>query len=182
MALFWSATNFDIALLKGTASPVKRSLDNVLWFWVGGGNYLLKNQQSWEMIQRMESGLTPVSSSWSSASIPVFPAPITTYLKLSLITPLSAQISASNFHDLTQITQRRVCFNPKRTEKPKAHGFSVRFGLKHTLREVVVVLIANITLQRGVIWDLAQSARKIFQSAQKNWNHTRRRVMFALKR
>ena len=52
------------------------------------------------------------------------------------ITPLSAEISASNFHDLTQITQRRVCFNPKRTEKPKAHGFSVRFGLKHTLREV----------------------------------------------
>ena len=67
------------------------------------------------------------------------------------LTPLSAQISASNFHDLTQITQRRVCFNPKRTEKPKAHGFSVRFGLKHTLREVVVVLIANITLRRGVI-------------------------------
>ena len=28
-----------------------------------GGNHLLKNQQSWEMIQRMESGLTPVSSS-----------------------------------------------------------------------------------------------------------------------
>ena len=71
--------------------------------------------------------------------------------KITLITPLPAQISASNFHDLTQITQRRVCFNPKRTEKPKAHGFSVRFGLKHTLREVVVVLIANITLRRGVI-------------------------------
>ena len=67
------------------------------------------------------------------------------------LTPLPAQISASNFHDLTQITQCRVCFNPKRTEKPKAHGFYVRFGLKHTLREVVVVLIANITLQRGVI-------------------------------
>ena len=64
------------------------------------------------------------------------------------VTPLSAQISASNFHDLTQITGGD---NPKRTEKPKAHGFSVRFGLKHTLREVVVVLIANITLRRGVI-------------------------------
>ena len=38
------------------------------------------------------------------------------------LTPLSAQISASNFHDLTQITQRRVCFNPKRTVKPKARG------------------------------------------------------------
>ena len=49
------------------------------------------------------------------------------------ITPLPAQISASNFHDLTQITQRRVCFDPKRTEKPKVHGFSVRFGLKHIL-------------------------------------------------
>ena len=47
-----------------------------------------------------------------------------------LITPLPAPISASNFHDLTQITQRRVCFNPNRIEKPKAHGFSVRFGLK----------------------------------------------------
>jgi len=33
------------------------------------------------------------------------------------LTALPAQISASNFHDLTQITQRRV-----------------RFGLKHTLR------------------------------------------------
>ena len=65
-----------------------------------------------------------------------------------LITPLSAQISASNFYDLTQMTHLS---NPKRTEKPKAHGFSVRFGLKHTLREVVVVLIANITLRRGVI-------------------------------
>ena len=73
------------------------------------------------------------------------------YCILYVITPLSAQISASNFHDLTQITQCRVCFNPKRTEKPKAHGFSVRFGLKHTLREVVVVLITNITLRRGVI-------------------------------
>ena len=31
----------------------------------------------------------------------------------------------------------------------------MRFGLKHTLREVVVVLIANITLRRGVIWGLA---------------------------
>ena len=90
---------------------------------------------------------------------------------VSLITPLSAQISASNFHDLTQITQCRVCFNPKRTEKPKAHGFSVRFGLKHTLREVVVVLIANITLRRGVIWDLAQSSRviSIFPCALENF-------------
>ena len=37
---------------------------------------------------------------------------------------------------------------------------------------------ANITLRRGVIWDLAQSARKIFQSARKNWNHTRRSRMW----
>ena len=73
------------------------------------------------------------------------------FLPLSLITPLPAQISASNFHDLNQITQRIVCFNPKRTEKPKAHSFSVRFGLNHTLRDVVVMLIANITLRRGVI-------------------------------
>ena len=71
--------------------------------------------------------------------------------QLCHLTPLPAQISASNFHDLTQITQHRVCFNPKRTEKPKAHGFSVCFGLKHTLHEVVVVLIASITLRRGVI-------------------------------
>ena len=32
-----------------------------------------------------------------------------------LLTALPAQISASNFHDLTQITQRRVRFNPKLT-------------------------------------------------------------------
>ena len=51
------------------------------------------------------------------------------------VTPPSAQISATNFHDLTQITGGD---NPKRTEKPKAHGFSVRFGLKHTLRQVIV--------------------------------------------
>ena len=129
MALFCSAMNFGIV----TASPVKGSLGKIFWIskllnffeiffleaqrhqWSGPfesfydfrllwKSDLLKNQQSWEMIQRMESGLTPVSSSWSRASIPVFPAPITTYLKLSLITPLSAQISASNFHDLTQIT------------------------------------------------------------------------------
>ena len=60
-----------------------------------------------------------------------------------LITALPAQIIASNFHDLTQIVQRRVCFSPKRTEKPKAHGLSVRFGLKHTLREVVVSLASH---------------------------------------
>ena len=108
---------------------------------------------------------------------------------LWFITPLPAQISASNFHDLTQITQRRVCFNPKRTEKPKAHGFSVRFGLKHTLREVVVVLIANITLQRGVIWDLAFKAHGKFSKAHgkfpcalkaKSQITPLRRVMFAI--
>ena len=38
------------------------------------------------------------------------------------ITALPAQISASNFHDLTQITQRRVRFNPKRTVFPCALG------------------------------------------------------------
>ena len=31
------------------------------------------------------------------------------------ITPLPAQISAYNFHDLTQITQHRVCINLDRT-------------------------------------------------------------------
>ena len=47
-----------------------------------------------------------------------------TYNILSLLlTPLSAQISASNFHDLTQITQCRVCFNPKRTEKNQSARF-----------------------------------------------------------
>ena len=39
----------------------------------------------------------------------------------------------------TTTTSRRVCFNPKRTEKPCALGFSVRFGLKHTLRCVIWV-------------------------------------------
>ena len=43
-----------------------------------------------------------------------------------------------------------MCFNPTRTEKPKAHIKTVRFWLKHTLRCVVMVLIANITLRRGV--------------------------------
>jgi len=46
------------------------------------------------------------------------------------LTPLSAQISASNFHDLTQITQRRVCFNPKCSEKPKAHVFFCALWVK----------------------------------------------------
>ena len=41
------------------------------------------------------------------------------------------------------------CYNPKRTEKPCALGFSVRFGLKYTLRCVVVVLITNIALSAG---------------------------------
>ena len=51
----------------------------------------------------------------------------------------------------------------------------MRFGLKHTLRCVVVVLIANITLRRGVIWDLAFKAhRKFFKAHGKIWNHTRR--------
>ena len=36
------------------------------------------------MTQRIDSWLTPVSSSWRRASSPVLPAPITTYLKCSL--------------------------------------------------------------------------------------------------
>ena len=92
----------------------------------------------WKQVKLVDNGLGKPSSYVQRDSV-------------CKITPLPAQISASNFHDLTQITQRRVCFNPKRTEKPKAHGFSVRFGLKHILHEVVVVLIANITLRRGVI-------------------------------
>ena len=43
-------------------------------------------------------------------------------INVSSITALPAQISASNFHDLTQITQRRVRFNPKRTVFPCALG------------------------------------------------------------
>ena len=45
-----------------------------------------------------------------------------------ILTPLPVQISASNFHDLTQITQRRVCFNPKRTENPKRTVFLCALG------------------------------------------------------
>ena len=42
------------------------------------------------------------------------------------------------------------------------------YGLKHTLREVVVVLIANITLWRGVIWDLAFKVHgKFFKAHRK---------------
>ena len=55
------------------------------------------------------------------------------------LTPLSAQISASNFHDLTQITARPFKAHgsfPNRTENLKSHSaaprvisnFSVRFG------------------------------------------------------
>ena len=43
-------------------------------------------------------------------------------IAISWITALPAQISAPNFHDLTQITQRRVRFNPKRTVFPCALG------------------------------------------------------------
>ena len=53
----------------------------------------------------------------------------------SQITPLRRVMFAIN----TTTTSRRVCFNPKRTEKPCALGFSVRFGLKHTLRCVIWV-------------------------------------------
>ena len=42
--------------------------------------------------------------------------------RVLMITALPAQISASNFHDLTQITLRRVRFNPKRTVFPCALG------------------------------------------------------------
>ena len=115
----------------------------------GGGQRpfinFIKKQTFWK---RMWSLSCWMASPIDSATTGTFQ--LQQYL-LCPISPLSAQIGGSNFHDLTQITQRRVCFNPKRTEKPKAHGFSVRFGLKHTLREVVVVLIANITLRRGVI-------------------------------
>ena len=55
---------------------------------------------------------------------------------LFFITPLSVQISASNFHDFTQITQRRVCFNPRRTEKPKAHVFLCALVQKSPCTEV----------------------------------------------
>ena len=53
----------------------------------------------------------------------------------SQITPLRRVMFAIN----TTTTSSWVCFNPKRTEKPCALGFSVRFGLKHTLRCVIWV-------------------------------------------
>ena len=67
-----------------------------------------------------------------------------------VITPLSAQISASNFHDLTQITQRRVCFNPKRTEKPKAHDFLCTPGpalLQIDINPKISLIIIILTLK-----------------------------------
>ena len=68
------------------------------------------------------------------------------------ITPLRRVMFAIN----TTTTSRRVCFNPKRTEKPCALGFSVRFGLKHTLRCVIWVkswkLEALIWAGSGVIF------------------------------
>ena len=53
----------------------------------------------------------------------------------SQITPLRRVMFAIN----TTTTSSWVCFNPKRTEKPCALGFSVRFGLKHTLHCVIRV-------------------------------------------
>ena len=44
------------------------------------------------------------------------------------------------------------------------HGFSVRFGLKHTLREVVVVLIANITPLRRVMFALQVPGGRTLQA------------------
>ena len=58
-----SATSFGMALLKGTVSSVKESLDEVVCFQRVRVTHLLKYQQSWETTHRIESGLTPVSSS-----------------------------------------------------------------------------------------------------------------------
>ena len=69
-----------------------------------------------------------------------------------ILTPLPVQISASNFHELTQITQRRVCFNPKRTEKPKAHGFSIH--IHHSYSEKTYssfTLLSAITLHSAMV-------------------------------
>ena len=59
----------------------------------------------------------------------------------------------------TTTTSRRVSSNPKRTEKPCALGFSVRFGLKHTLRCVIWVkswkLEALIWAGSGVIYNIS---------------------------
>ena len=53
------------------------------------GPHLLLYQQSWEMIQVMLSLSTPESSRCSAASMPVLPAPITTYLgNLLTVTPM----------------------------------------------------------------------------------------------
>merc|ERR1712218_583301 len=65
----------------------------------------------------------------------------------NLITALPAQISASNFHDLTQITQRRVRFNPKCTVFPCALGKSTLCGHKSNLYMPSKWLI--IVFQRG---------------------------------
>ena len=51
-----------------------------------------------------------------------------------LITPLPAPISASNFHDLTQITQRRVCFYPKCTEIQGERFFCALWVKAHSAR------------------------------------------------
>ena len=46
--------------------------------------------------------------------------------------------------------------------------FTKRYFYKTELKYSRSPSSANITLRRGVIWDLAQSARKFFQSARKN--------------
>ena len=84
----------------------------------------------------------------------------------SQITPLRRVMFAIN----TTTTSRRVCFNPKRTEKPCALGFSVRFGLKHTLHCVIWVkswkLEVLIWAESGVI---VENFKKSFKYLNDFW-------------
>ena len=64
----------------------------------------------------------------------------------SQITPLRRVMFAIN----TTTTSRRVCFNPKRTEKPCALGFSVRFGLSPPVMNMIPVSPENLTQHIGI--------------------------------
>ena len=72
----------------------------------------------WKRVEEIVEGATKL---WFSERLHNL-SPPDGLSRVLMITALPAQISASNFHDLTQITQRRVRFNPKRTVFPCALG------------------------------------------------------------
>ena len=80
------------------------------------------------------------------------------------ITPLPAQISASNFHDLTQITQRRVCFDPKRTEKTLRFGFFIGIIIIIVIIIVIIIIISIFIAALHLLPSLGLTASELQRS------------------